>query len=207
MPLTLVVVALAGVVFHLWPESEEERLVAHFQQRLENPPPPVEASSLDVSGAKRYRLSARQPATVRFSYGDGGFWLWDEDAPDAFSEDPMEETFDLDAVAGSARGVMFVSGWDAGDDVPLRLVLHRERPPVARRGWGQVAELDLETPSGRLLLGSTGDAGAGHVIRLPAAGYRVRVATVGSWETERFRMDLWPRPQPADPVVLKRREG
>jgi hypothetical protein len=76
---------------------------------------------------------------------------------------------------------MFVQGFEHGTGVELRFTLHGGAPGD-RAG---IDEVILDVPSGRLFVGTNGDASADAIVYVPAASYRVRV-TRGS------TFDLWP---------------
>jgi len=97
---------------------------------------------------------------------------------------------------------------------PLRLEVWSADPPDDRSGWDHEVDADLDIPDGQIVFEASG-GGPATSAGIPAGAYRVRISGrgftklgfAGANGTDTYRLRLWPRSRPANPVLRKRWRG
>lgn len=170
---------------------------------------PMAVSGSDLAHATERVLDARGRVSFTFSYGDGGFWLTTgrEVSRMRDLDAALDGVSERKAAIWPAGDVAFVNGCCEGSVPRIDVVVRGRRPArVVRAGFDGIAEIDVDVPRGRLLLGSNGDAGFSDVVRVPAGRYRLRVSghhsTLEGSRDEAFRFELWPAGERRPPAVL-----
>jgi hypothetical protein len=95
-------------------------------------------------------------------------------------------------------------------ETPLRLEVWSAEPPDDRDHWDHEVDADLDVPDGQIIFEASG-GGPATSADVPAGAYRVRISGRGFTElgyagaggTDTYRLRLWPRGQPAGPMLRK----
>ena len=160
------------------------------------PPTAVHSTDIYASHSQFY------VADGAYAGGHPDFWAGAAEGPMLWDGAALERHLDVQpgviAVGTIAYGVVHVDVelWDGA-------------PADADAAWDHVVQASLETPSGRVVLGSVEgwERGSGEVEIQPGS-YRVRVAWAGleasaqAREGDRYRVQLWPG-APEPPRVLR----
>ena len=151
-------------------------------------------------------LVLAQDLTIAADYGQ--FYVFDEAALQADSSqgfDDSPEGLSLDDAVQSGR---FVGRWGASYlnvltpgqwnfELPLRIELHDAEPGADLDVWQHVVDVDLDLPTGQVLMVASGGGKRGFT-ELGAAG------ADGDYD---WRLQLWPRAEEAEPQLRRRWAG
>jgi hypothetical protein len=168
-------------------------------------------------------LVLAQDLTIESDFGQ--FYLFDDGAefhdgssgPDDSPElqslgDAVESGRFVGRSGASYLNVLTPGQWNF--ELPLRVEVHDAEPRADLADWQHVVDVDLDLPTGRVVLAASG-GGARHVTTLPAGAYRARVAGRGFTELgaagadgdDVWRLQLWPRAAATEPHVRRRWAG
>jgi len=92
-------------------------------------------------------------------------------------------------------------------ETPMRVEVWSAVPSSDCDSWDHEVDVDLDIPQGRLFFEASG-GGSVFDAEVPPDRYRVRVSgrgytTLGALGGDSYRLRLWPRSEPTDPVLRK----